>query len=86
LKAYFYEDGYLRTSSREYTLDNYCSKIIHLTNDAVQKRDENYGKFESGNKLSFSEFQRYLDIEYSTKRDILPKIKVSYNESYFART
>ena len=35
--------------------------MIHLTNDAVQKKGEEYGKFEQGNKISFLEFQRYLD-------------------------
>jgi tubulin--tyrosine ligase len=30
--------------------------MIHLTNDAIQKYSENYGKFEPGNKLSFDEF------------------------------
>lgn len=34
---------------------------MHLTNDAVQKRLDDYGKFESGNKLSYAEFQKYLD-------------------------
>jgi len=35
--------------------------MIHLTNDAVQKKSEDYGRFESGNKLSYAEFQKYLD-------------------------
>jgi tubulin--tyrosine ligase len=35
IKGYFYEDGYIRTSSKEYTLQNISSKLIHLTNDAV---------------------------------------------------
>ena len=26
--------------------------MIHLTNDAVQKKSEDYGRFESGNKVS----------------------------------
>jgi hypothetical protein len=38
------------------------NKMIHLTNDAVQKKGEEYGKFESGNKISFLELQRFLDI------------------------
>ena len=25
--------------------------MIHLTNDAIQKKDEDYGKFEAGNKV-----------------------------------
>ena len=34
LKAFNYDDGYLRTSGREYNLKNF-NKFIHLTNDAV---------------------------------------------------
>jgi tubulin monoglycylase TTLL3/8 len=56
LKAYLYEEGYLRTSCREYSINNLHNKLVHLTNDAVQKRSEDYGKFEPGNKLSYSEF------------------------------
>jgi hypothetical protein len=26
--------------------------MIHLTNDAVQKKSDDYGKFEGGNKVS----------------------------------
>lgn len=35
--------------------------MIHLTNDAVQKKGEDYGKYENGNKISFADFQKYLD-------------------------
>ena len=35
MRAYFYEDGYLRTSSKEFSLDNFGNKYIHLTNDAI---------------------------------------------------
>ena len=37
------------------------SRFVHLTNDAVQKHSDTYGKHEQGNKISFNEFQRYLD-------------------------
>lgn len=51
--------------------------MIHLTNDAVQKHDEDYGKFECSNKLSFNDFQKYLDQNFSDlcidiEWDILP--------------
>lgn len=52
LQGYWYSDGYLRTSCREYNLKNATNRMIHLTNDAVQKKSEDYGKFESGNKVS----------------------------------
>ena len=34
--------------------------MIHLTNDAVQKYSEDYGKFEKGNKISFEEFKKFI--------------------------
>lgn len=49
-KGYWYQDGYIRTSSNEYSLEN-MDKQIHLTNDAIQKKCEEYGKHESGNKV-----------------------------------
>ena len=61
MKAYWYEEGYIRTSSKEFTLKNLKNRFIHLTNDAVQKKCEDYGKFENGNKVSYSDFQKYLD-------------------------
>lgn len=35
LRGYFYEEGYLRTSSKEFSLENFGNKYIHLTNDAI---------------------------------------------------
>jgi tubulin monoglycylase TTLL3/8 len=46
-------------------MKNLSNRMIHLTNDAVQKKCEEYGKYEPGNKLSFSDFQRYLDTNYN---------------------
>ena len=36
LKGYCYEDGYVRTSCKEFNLDDVGDKFIHLTNDAIQ--------------------------------------------------
>jgi hypothetical protein len=82
LKGYFYENGYIRTSSKEYSLKNLNDKVIHLTNDAIQQNNEEYGKYEPGNKLSFTKFQKYIDINYPLFnidffRDILSQLKVS---------
>ena len=56
---------------------NSTSRQIHLTNDSVQKSFQNYDKYESANKLSYSELDKYLreenNIEFS--RDIVPKMK-----------
>lgn len=42
--------------------------MIHLTNDAVQKKGEDYGKYENGNKISFADFQKYLDNNFGDKK------------------
>lgn len=86
LKGYFYEDGYIRTSSSKYTSKS-NDVFIHLTNDAVQKYADNFGKYESGNKLSYQDFQKYLNSHYKDLniwfyRDILPQIKRLMTDSF----
>ena len=80
LKGYWYEEGYIRTSSTEFSLKNTFDPFIHLTNDAVQKNSESYGKFENGNKISYFEFQRYLDnwhpdMGINFVQEVLPRMK-----------
>jgi hypothetical protein len=65
LRGYFYKEAYLRTTSTEYSLKT-KDRFVHLNNDAVQKHGEDYGKFESANKMSLAEFQRYLDDKHSS--------------------
>ncbi len=77
IKGYFYEDGYIRTSCKEFTLDNLANRFIHLTNDAVQKKSDDYGKFENGNKMSYQNLQKYIETNFPEKninfnRDLLP--------------
>lgn len=78
LQAYFYKDGYLRTSVAEFSLENVHNKFIHLTNDAVQKKSAEYGKFEAGNKLNYAEFQEYINGNCEKKvnffDDVYPKM------------
>lgn len=61
IKAYWYEQGYIRTSCKAFTLANIHNKFIHLTNDAVQKNCPDYGKFEPGNKISFEALKKYIE-------------------------
>ena len=86
LKGYFYEDGYIRTSSKEYTTRS-TNIFIHLTNDAVQKKSEDFGKFENGNKLSYHDFQKFLNTNHAGSniwfyRDIMPQIKTLITDSF----
>ena len=68
-ELFFFKEGYLRTSSTEFGIDlqNIDNAFVHLTNDAVQKNAVNYGDFEDGNKLSFTQFQKYIDEYYPDK-------------------
>lgn len=78
LQGYWYNEGYFRTSSKDFNLKNVTNRLIHLTNDAVQKKSDDYGKFEAGNKLSYVEFQKYLDsqdIKLNIVKDIVPQMK-----------
>ena len=87
VQGYYYKEGYLRTSCKEFSLKDVSNRFVHLTNDAVQKHCEDYGKFESGNKLSYSDFQRYLDSHYpgvSVTRDILPQIRSIVRDTFAA--
>ncbi|OMJ67300.1 hypothetical protein SteCoe_35572 [Stentor coeruleus] len=89
IQGYFYSDGYLRTTSTEYNIKDVSNNFIHLTNDAIQKHCDEYGKYEDGNKLSYKDFQRYLDTHSSDKKinfilDILPKIKGLAKDSIMA--
>lgn len=38
VKAYWYKEGYLRTSSLRFDLDDIEDRFIHLTNDAIQQK------------------------------------------------
>jgi hypothetical protein len=76
IKAYYYQEGYLRTSSKDYSVDDF-SRSVHLTNEAVQIRYEDFGKHEAGNKISYTEFKKYIeDKKVDFNNDVLGKIKV----------
>ena len=88
-KGYFYEDGYLRTSSRTYDLQSLDDKFIHLTNDAIQKQDDEFGKFENCNKMSYGDFQRYLNqyfphMNINVIKHIVPQMKKIITDTFRA--
>jgi hypothetical protein len=65
MKVYFFKEGYLRTSSTAYTMEEQAieDRNVHLTNNAVQKNCETYGRFEDGNQMSFAQFQVSVECE-----------------------
>lgn len=62
MKCYLFKEGYIRLSSYPFTISQESIKLpfIHLTNNAVQKEDVNYGKLEEGNQLSFRQASEKL--------------------------
>lgn len=56
-KCFVFPEGYLRLSSYKYSLEEemMANLAVHLTNNAIQKKDKNYGLEEDGNQLSFKE-------------------------------
>jgi tubulin polyglutamylase TTLL1 len=84
IRGYWYTHGYVRTSSTAYSLRNARDLQVHLTNDAVQKYCDSYGKFEPGNKLSYDDLEKYIARQsrkdgmgriISFQAEILPKMK-----------
>lgn len=81
IKGYWYKEGYVRTTSSEYSL-SLNDGSIHLTNDAVQKQLPEYGKYEKGNKLSYEDLNNYIEKYHKKKKisffeHIYPKMKVN---------
>ena len=77
IRGYFYDEGYLRTSSKDYSVEKWDNRLIHLTNDAVQKNSADYGKYESANKISYHDFDKHLlkEKNVSFLQTVVPKIK-----------
>jgi len=64
---YVSQIGYIRTACEEYSLEasDINKQYIHLTNNAIQKFADNYGKFEDGNQMSYAQFEQYVKRVYN---------------------
>lgn len=81
--TYFYREFYVRTSGEAFSLrrSSLANRVMHLTNDAVQKKAGSYGRHEAGNKMTVNQFQAYLRETYPGRPEdtdvlatILPKL------------
>ena len=72
--VYLFKEGHFKASSVLYDLNSQNS-YVHLTNYSVQKYNENFQSFETGNEISFKNFELSLNNEISIKKDLFPKIK-----------
>ena len=86
-----FKEGYIRTSGSQFKIDegNIDNAAVHLTNNAVQKQLDSYGKFEDGNQLSFKRLQQILDEEQpdcgvNIYRDLVPAMKAHILKSFYA--
>ncbi|CAD8210274.1 unnamed protein product [Paramecium octaurelia] len=75
LEFYFFEQGYIRMASEEYTTKNVLNQYVHLTNNAIQKYSPNYGKLEDGNQLSFDQAATYFKSKGDFYKQIVENIK-----------
>ena len=77
-KVYMFNEGHLKCCSVKYNL-NLNDNFSHLTNYSFQKYNNNFGKYEKGNEVSFDDLQYNIKVNYNNcidfKNDIIPKIK-----------
>ena len=73
-----FNEGHLKCCSVKYNL-NLNDNFSHLTNYSFQKYNNNFGKYEKGNEVSFDDLQYNIKVNYNNcidfKNDIIPKIK-----------
>lgn len=86
IKGYFYKDGYLRTSAKLFSLSDLGDQVVHLTNETVQVRSPDFGKFEHGNKLSYADLQEKILRQHKTvtvdvNRELVTQIKQLVTEN-----
>ena len=71
---YIFKEGHFKATSLPYDVNSQDS-YVHLTNYSVQKFNKNFAKFETGNEISFADFESSLDNKLNVKKDLLPKVK-----------
>ena len=72
--VYLFKEGHFKASSVPYDVNSQNS-YVHLTNYSVQKYSQDFAKFETGNEISFTDFEISIENKINVKRDLIPKIK-----------
>jgi hypothetical protein len=85
-KCYLFKEGYVRTSSTIYqeydsNTPNEEQIFMQLTNNAIQKNGEEYGKYEEGNIISIHPLFEYISTlelaDSKSKEALLDDFKAS---------
>ena len=71
---YIFKEGHFKATSLPYDVNSQDS-YVHLTNYSVQKFNKNFAKFETGNEISFADFELSLNNKLNVKKDLLPRVK-----------
>jgi hypothetical protein len=71
VKAYWHDEGYIRTTSQSYSLADISNLDVHLTNDCHQKSSKLYGAFEGANKLLYNEFFPSMEATLGERKESL---------------
>lgn len=87
-RIYVYREGYVRTSSTLYDLNNQ-NNFVHLTNQCLQIKDDAYGTYEEGNTLSFQQLQEYIDQQFgkyglTIQEHLMPRVKDIMIDSFLS--
>ena len=76
-----FNEGYLKCCSVKYNL-NLSDYFSHLTNYSFQKYNNNFGKYEKENIVSFDDLQYNMKINYNNcidfKKVVIQKNKKNY--------
>jgi len=71
---YLFKEGHFKATSLPYDVNSQDS-YVHLTNYSVQKSNKNFAKFETGNEISFTDFECSLNNKINVKKDLLPRVR-----------
>lgn len=78
-KCYLFKEGYARLTSYKYSLaeETMDNLAVHLTNNAIQKKDKNYGREEDGNIMSYKQMEEScgVDMYELVDREVKPIIE-----------
>jgi|TARA_B100001142_G_scaffold259729_1_gene261937 tubulin polyglutamylase TTLL9 len=60
LRVYLYREGFARFTATRYSKEDFDNPMVHLTNHAIQKKDDAYDASVSDLKWSFPSLKRYM--------------------------
>ena len=72
--VYLFKEGHFKASSVAFNVNNQ-DPYVHLTNYSVQKYNHDFAKYETGNEISFVDFELSVNNQIKVRKDLFPKLK-----------